>query len=57
MAVARADGSMLDAGDLISVRDSQKGMLRSGDFTGDGYTDIVYVDSAGALHQVLHDSE
>jgi|GEM_PF-1357237 len=55
MALARTDGTMLDIGDLLSVRDAEKGMVRSGDFIGDGYADIVYVDSQGALHQVTHD--
>lgn len=56
MALWRSDGSTLDAWDLLSVRNSQKSMIRSGDFTGDGYADIVYVDSKGILHLVSHDS-
>lgn len=56
MALSRSDGTMLDVWYLLSVRDSQKGMIRSGDFTRDGYADIVYVDSSWILHQVVHDA-
>lgn len=35
---------MIDVGDLLSVSEAQKDMVRAGDFIGDGYADIVYVD-------------
>lgn len=44
MGVSRGDGSMIDVGDLLSVKDAQQNMVRAGDFIGDGYSDIVYVD-------------
>lgn len=56
MGLSRADGSILDAGDLLSVRGAQKGMIRSGDFRGDGYADVVFVDDAGQLHHIVHDA-
>jgi hypothetical protein len=36
---------MIDVGDLLSVKDAQEGMVRAGDFIGDGYSDIVYIDA------------
>lgn len=48
---------MFDVGDLLSVRNAESGMVRSGDFIGDGYADIIYVDSDGAIHQVTHDAD
>lgn len=48
---------MIDVGDLLSVREAQQDMVRAGDFIGDGYADIVYVDDEGALHQVTHDTD
>jgi hypothetical protein len=44
MSLSRGDGSMIDVGDLLSVRAAQQDMVRAGDFIGDGYADIVYVD-------------
>jgi hypothetical protein len=35
MALSRGDGSMIDIGDLLSVREAQKDMVRAGDFIGD----------------------
>lgn len=54
MALSHGDGSMIDIGDLLSVSAAQEDMVRAGDFIGDGYADIVYVDSDGVLHQVTH---
>ena len=51
MGLSRGDGSMIDVGDLLSVRAAQQDMVRAGDFVGDGYADIVYVDQEGILHQ------
>ncbi len=53
----RGDGAIIDVGDLLSVRDAQQDMVRAGDFIGDGYSDIVYVDADGILHQVTHSEE
>lgn len=55
MALSRGDGAMIDIGDLLSVSAAQEDMVRAGDFIGDGYADVVYVDSDGVLHQVTHD--
>lgn len=57
MALSRGDGSMIDIGDLLSVSAAQADMVRAGDFIGDGYADVVYVDSDGALHQVTHNAD
>ena len=42
----RGDGTLLDIGDLLSVENAEKDMVRAGDFTGDGYADVVYVDTS-----------
>ena len=57
MGLSRGDGSIIDVGDLLSVRAAQQDMVRAGDFIGDGYADIVYVDEEGILHQVVHTAE
>jgi len=53
----RGDGSSLDVGDLLSVSNAKDGMIRSGDFVGDGYADIVYVDNDGVLRLVVQTQE
>ena len=53
----RGDGSVLDVGDLLSVSNAREGMIRSGDFVGDGYSDIVYVDNDDVLRLVTHTQE
>lgn len=52
----RSDGSLVDVGDLLSVRGAQRDMVRAGDFTGDGFSDIVYVDQKGSLRRINHDA-
>lgn len=54
--LSRGDGSLLDVGDLLSVPNAQDDMVRAGDFSGDGYADIVYADNDGTLHLVAHDA-
>ena len=39
---------------MLSVSNAKDGMVRSGDFVGDGYSDIVYVDTDGMLRLVAH---
>ncbi len=46
----------IDIGDLLSVSEANNGMVRAGDFRGDGYADIVYVDERGLLRLVEHNS-
>lgn len=55
MWLSRGDGAILDAGDLLSVRGAQQSMIRSWDFVGDGYADIIYIDTSGELYQIVHD--
>jgi hypothetical protein len=57
MWLLRWDGAVLDVGDLLSVRDAQQDMVRAGDFIGDGYSDIVYIDEEGIIHLVTHSEE
>lgn len=40
----RGDGMSLDVGDLLNIPNAESGMIRSGDFIGDGYSDVVFVD-------------
>jgi hypothetical protein len=53
--ISRDGEQFLDMGDLLSIQDSEEGMIRVGDFTGDGFADIVYVDEDGILHLIAHD--
>jgi hypothetical protein len=48
------DNSPLDVGDLLSVPNVQDGMIRAGDFIGDGYVDIIFVDTEWILHLIDH---
>lgn len=43
-------------GNLLSIQEAEDGMIRVGDFTGDGFADVVYVDTDGILHLVNHDA-
>jgi len=45
MGLSRGDGTLIDVGDLLSVKNAQQDMVRAGDFIGDGYSDIVYIDA------------
>lgn len=56
MTLATGNGIALDVGDLLSVENAASGMVRAGDFIGDGFADIVYVDSEWVLHLVTHDA-
>jgi hypothetical protein len=42
--LSRGDGTSLDVGDLLNIPNAEKGMIRAGDFIGDGYSDAVFVD-------------
>lgn len=57
VALAKKDGTYLDMGEFLSFDNARNGTIRTGDFFGDGYADVVYVDNGGALRLVSHDAK
>jgi hypothetical protein len=57
VSISKKDGTYLDMWEFLSFDNARDGSIRTGDFFGDGYTDVVYIDNGGILHIVSHDGK
>lgn len=46
VALSKKDGTYLDTGEFLSFENAREGSIRTGDFFGDGYVDVVYADNS-----------